>query len=926
MLSPLKILVIGLSVTLGLASIASDSSAQFEFDERFILTRFKIDGSIDKSFSTDGLLFTDFPETTNVRAEAMTQTAEGFVVAGWAEVDTEIHIALVCYHPDGRRNLAFGQKGRLLRPVSKYGITQIHDVAYDGTDNSIVVAGDIMTANGFRFFLARFSLPSGKPVLTFGTTAQGITVTGFGSHQAHARGIAIDSRGKIVVAGYADGQEWSFFAVARYNPDGSLDNKFGANPEMNGRVLTSFPPASVARAMDVAVGEKDRIVAVGLSRRLLPSDGTEASSMGFAVAQYLPDGQLDTNFCQQGRKVLYFGAGSSSIANAVAVRGREIIVAGTKRADQSSSIAVTRFISGDDTTKGKVDKSFGTKGKKTISYKGSFVSGEDVAVLGNGETFVSGTLGAKTLTNPNPEYSFVIASLNQDGSLDDSFGSQGSVIRSIDCTNWIEASGLVCEDQHGSKRLWLAGTGDVVDRLETVLVVPELKIQYPLHLHSSTPESNASMPPNPVSHEIIKACRGFNERVWDAFDGQVRLDGFNVRDLTAWANCWGSDSDFNPIVADCRLVSGTSDIKPFEAPSTVHDPWPGRPDKPEPFDVVWGYELGDFSEMTHLEMTVSNNPSWRLFEAWCTAYTGVAPEYGGYAVGSVTADSSACVDLKNGFDDGDCCAMSSPGNSEFCRAGNHDHDTLQELFRGMACYEWIDKVLKIWEFKVPPVDIKGPIDPPQPWFIFSSQELLPEAFLLRLGEKDKKCTYNSGRILITPSDKIVTIGLSMNDWHNNKKGVGHAKGKIIVETTQGDPVDKVRLRYAHTWRGDGFSHTHEIEVDPKAGTFETASEGELISHDSSTDTTIVDVAIEGLNDIFDWYYWDDIVLTAEATGVESVEWFYYRNIHYGGWTADVCGQSVCVDVTIEDDGKTYTIPRMYLTRSFHWEMPWFNLW
>src|SRR6266550_6705839 len=73
-------------------------------------------------------------------------------------------------------------------------------------------------------------------------------------------GVAIDQNGKIVAAGFSAQAGGYRFAVARYNPNGSLDHGFSGD----GRQLTRFPGAAgldVGQA--VAIDQNGKIVVAG---------------------------------------------------------------------------------------------------------------------------------------------------------------------------------------------------------------------------------------------------------------------------------------------------------------------------------------------------------------------------------------------------------------------------------------------------------------------------------------------------------------------------------------------------------------------------------------------------------------------------------------------------------------------------------------
>jgi hypothetical protein len=97
---------------------------------------------------------------------------------------------------------------------------------------------------------------------TFGT--DGKVLTDFDHSTDIANAVAIQADGKLVVVGttYRDNDfSNEDFAVARYNPDGTLDKTFG----VGGKVQTDFPGlAAVASSVVVQPDGKDR----GRGRRL----------------------------------------------------------------------------------------------------------------------------------------------------------------------------------------------------------------------------------------------------------------------------------------------------------------------------------------------------------------------------------------------------------------------------------------------------------------------------------------------------------------------------------------------------------------------------------------------------------------------------------------------------------------------------------
>src|SRR5206468_2559846 len=120
--------------------------------------------------------------------------------------------------------------------------------------------------------------PNGTPDTTFGGQRgfPGVATAAFGAGlNASASSLAIQKDRKIVVAGYAYTNDEYSFALARFNPDGTLDPSFGDG----GTVRTDFG-ADDSQAEAIVIQKSGRIVACGTLARV--SDGTEA----FALAGY----------------------------------------------------------------------------------------------------------------------------------------------------------------------------------------------------------------------------------------------------------------------------------------------------------------------------------------------------------------------------------------------------------------------------------------------------------------------------------------------------------------------------------------------------------------------------------------------------------------------------------------------------------------
>jgi uncharacterized delta-60 repeat protein len=270
-------------------------------------------------------------------------------------------------------------------------VTNFGDTFADSRTLAVQADGRILIAGQFAahdFGLARFN-SDGSPDSSFGRGGLVTTVIPGGGGISS---MAVEADGHIVVAGEAVINGSAYFAVARYDTDGSLDASFGTG----GLVTTAFPGSSGSAATSLVVQPDGRIVVAG------------GGGAGFALARYDSDGSLDESFGTNGLVTTSFpgstGAGAQSLA--LQADGR-IVVAGRVNTSGADRLGMARYSSD-----GSLDGSFGTGGQVTSS---TIAFGNSVAVQSDGRILVAGGAAG----------SFALARYNSDGSLDGSFGTGG---------------------------------------------------------------------------------------------------------------------------------------------------------------------------------------------------------------------------------------------------------------------------------------------------------------------------------------------------------------------------------------------------------------------------------------------------------------------------------------------------------------------
>jgi len=307
----------------------------------FALARYNPDGSLDSSFGTGGRVLTAFGGQDVIIA--LVQQADGkLVAAGVLNVGGGQDLALLRYHPDGSVDTSFGVAGLVL--IEFGGSGKFARALIQQLDGKLVVAGRTRIGGSDSpgdFALARYN-PEGSPDTGFGVGGRVLTDFG-GNTDDGAQELVQQPDGKLVAAGSSSN---GAFALARYNPDGSLDASFG----VGGRVLTRFGGAGAARAL---VRQPDgKLVAAGISG---------ATGVGdFSLVRYNADGSLDASFGVNGRVLTDFGGNTDDGAQELVQQpDGKLVAAGRSNASAAErfDVALARYLAN-----GSLDASFGIGG------------------------------------------------------------------------------------------------------------------------------------------------------------------------------------------------------------------------------------------------------------------------------------------------------------------------------------------------------------------------------------------------------------------------------------------------------------------------------------------------------------------------------------------------------------------------------------
>ena len=402
-------------------------------------------GDLDTTFDGDGKVSTVIG--TFASAYGVAIQSDGKIVAvGETDNGPEEDFAVARYNSNGSLDSGFGVGG-----VATTSFNTCGDSAYGvviQSDGKIVVAGNECSTNFPDFAVARYN-SNGSLDTSFST--DGKTTTAFGSND-YGRAVALQTDGKIVVAGYTDFSGNNDFAVVRFNSDGSKDTSF----DTDGEVTTSFGGDDQARA--VLVQPDGKIVAAGF---------WDGGSAHFAVARYNSNGSLDTSFSTNGLATVDFGAEDFARAAALQADGK-IVLAGCTNVSGNSNVALARL-----NTNGSLDTSFDTDGRVTTAVSASLSDcANGVAIQSDGKIVVTGSVTTGFLAA-----NVVVIRYNSNGSLDTGFGAGGIVTTSV---SGLDLGTAVAIQSDGKIVVTTAGfAGFTVLRYEGVTTVPPTTLAVP---------------------------------------------------------------------------------------------------------------------------------------------------------------------------------------------------------------------------------------------------------------------------------------------------------------------------------------------------------------------------------------------------------------------------------------------------------------
>jgi uncharacterized delta-60 repeat protein len=300
------------------------------------LVRLNTDGSLDTGFGTGGKVLFDAGGTTTDEARGIVRRASDgrLIIAGSTDRTGSVDMLFAAFTSSGQPDSTFGTDGVTLASFgpdsSEYALALAQQ-----TDGALVASG-VGPGSSFAPTMAVARLTAtGALDTTF--SEDGLIVIDFGLGAAEGASVAIQSDGKIVVAGSSN-YDFSKVVLARLTTDGALDTTFNGTGTAAHDLRADW---DYEHAVGVAVQADGKIVVGG--EGVLPSN---TGAQDLFVARYTTAGALDTTFGNLGIGIADFGRPDQpgrAMARAVLIQSDGRIVVAGEDGNVDDTLAIARF-------------------------------------------------------------------------------------------------------------------------------------------------------------------------------------------------------------------------------------------------------------------------------------------------------------------------------------------------------------------------------------------------------------------------------------------------------------------------------------------------------------------------------------------------------------------------------------------------------
>ncbi len=262
-----------------LMSYISYNGSSFDFQ----VTRFTAQGALDLSFNGTGVA--DIPAGIEPSTTYISLNADGTILLTGTADD---HTVVVRLNGDGSVDSSFGNQGTSI--ISSYEVFDAHATALP--DGKLLMGGTVYADGSYQYALAVLNA-DGSRDMQFGTEGQ--VVLGDATGLNYDSAVTVQADGKILIAGAGSGN----FGLVRLNPDGSFDTTFSGDGQARIDVNGYDGAGSVTVLADGKI--------------LVGGTSAVGNNQDYSVIRLNSDGSLDTSFASPNGKSIIQGSALADV-------------------------------------------------------------------------------------------------------------------------------------------------------------------------------------------------------------------------------------------------------------------------------------------------------------------------------------------------------------------------------------------------------------------------------------------------------------------------------------------------------------------------------------------------------------------------------------------------------------------------------------
>ncbi|MGH2565004.1 MAG: Ig-like domain-containing protein, partial [Ginsengibacter sp.] len=222
----------------------------------FVLVRYNTNGNLDSTFNEDGIQTTDFNSSDDIATSLSVQPDGKILIAGYnytcGDTCSNLDFVIARYNTNGNPDSTFNGNGKQITDF--YSFDNIAKSIAIQTDGKIIIGGYTYNGSNQDFAMCRYNI-NGSLDNTF--NGNGKQTTEFGGNE-YGNTVALQTNGKILIGGWDDLAD---FDLACYNVNGTPDLSFKGKGKFMDRM--SFPDQGYTYYTSTAIQTDGKIITAG---------------------------------------------------------------------------------------------------------------------------------------------------------------------------------------------------------------------------------------------------------------------------------------------------------------------------------------------------------------------------------------------------------------------------------------------------------------------------------------------------------------------------------------------------------------------------------------------------------------------------------------------------------------------------------------